>query len=121
MNWEMTKAADAFIATLEANPEVAAFREAAAAMEADPELSKLRGRYDEAAGAYREKQANGSLDRTDIARLRSLQASIEAHPAWEKFLDTRAAAQELLKGCNRAMSAVLGFDFAATAAPAAAC
>ena len=73
------------------------------------------------AKSYQEKERHGSLTENDIARLRALQKTFNAHPATLRYARAQQDLITLLQDCNGAISADLGFDFAATAAPAATC
>ena len=117
MNLTVMHAADTFISVLREAPQIAAFLSAQTAMESDEELKKLREAYNEAAKHFQERQFSGALTREDISELRRLQAVIEAHLLWNKFLDARSEAVELLRSLNQAMGDVLGFDFASAASP----
>jgi cell fate (sporulation/competence/biofilm development) regulator YlbF (YheA/YmcA/DUF963 family) len=121
MNSAITKAADDFIEALLREPAVQTFCSAQSAMEKDTELTGLRNRYADLVQTFRQGQVDGTVTQEDISRLKTLQKAIEEHPVWIRSFEARADALALLQDCNRAISDLLGFDFGATAAPAAAC
>ena len=117
----LKEAADEFVRALEANPVVAAFQEAKASMEGDDTLSALRDQQPRMVEQYRRKQFEDALTQEDISKLRALGEQITHHPANLRFMESRDKALTMLGSCNQAMSELLGFDFAANAAPAASC
>lgn len=121
METKLEESAAMFVNTLSDSPEVEAFKRAQARFEGDDELTRFRSQYTEMVQQFQEKQIDGTLTQADIGRLRDLQKHINGHPTTVQFIDARNHVLEVLEQCNRAMSQLLGFDFAATAAPAAAC
>ncbi len=117
----LQESADEFVRVLAANPVVSAFHEAKALMEGDEKLSAMRDQHARMVEEFRTKQSDGTLVQQDISKLRSLYNEIAAYPANARFAAARDQALELLRSCNEAISGLLGFDFAANAAPAASC
>jgi cell fate (sporulation/competence/biofilm development) regulator YlbF (YheA/YmcA/DUF963 family) len=115
------EAADEFVRVLAADPVVTAFKKAKGSMEGDETLAALRDQHAQMAEQFQRKQVDGTLAQEDIARLRTLYNQVTTHPANLRFVEARDDALELLRNCNEAMSNLLGFDFAANAAPAASC
>ena len=121
METKLETAATQFVYTLSESPEVAGFQRAQARFEADDELTRLRSQYTQLVEQFQSRQLDGTLTQADIGRLRDLQQRINGHPTTVQFIEARNEVLEVLEQCNSAMSHLLGFDFAATAAPAAAC
>jgi cell fate (sporulation/competence/biofilm development) regulator YlbF (YheA/YmcA/DUF963 family) len=117
----LQESADEFVRVLAASPVVSAFRESKASMVGDEELSALRDQHARLAEEFRTKQFDGTLTQEDISKQRTLYKRVTTHPANIRFVAARDEALELLRSCNHAMSGLLGFDFAANAAPAASC
>ena len=117
----LKEAADEFVRALEANPVVAAFQEAKASMEGDETLSALRDQQPRMVEQFRRKQFEDTLTQEDISKLRALADQITNHPENIRFVESRDKALRMLGSCNQSMSDLLGFDFAANAAPAASC
>jgi cell fate (sporulation/competence/biofilm development) regulator YlbF (YheA/YmcA/DUF963 family) len=118
---ELQESADQFVRALEENPIVSAFREAKTSMEQDKELSALRDQHARMSLQFRSKQFDESFTQEDISNLRTLFGQVSTHPLNVRFVDARDEILLLLGDCNKAMSSLLGFDFAANAAPAASC
>jgi len=117
----LKEAADEFVRVLAASPVVTAFQEAKAGMESDETLPALRDQYTRLVEQFQRKQFDGTLTQQDISKLRTLNNQVSTHPASIRFVESRDKALAMLSGCNQAMGTLLGFDFAANAAPAAAC
>jgi len=117
----LQESADEFVRVLAANPVVFTFQEAKASMEGDEKLSAMRDQHARMVEEFRTKQFDGTLVQQDISKLRTLYGGIATHAANVRFVAARDQALELLRGCNQAMSSLLGFDFAANAVPAASC
>jgi cell fate (sporulation/competence/biofilm development) regulator YlbF (YheA/YmcA/DUF963 family) len=117
----LQESADEFVRVLAASPVVSAFKEAKASMEGDEELSALLDQHARMVEEFRTKQFDGTYSQEDISKLRALYKRVTTHPANVRLVTARDEALELLGSCNQAMSSLLGFDFAANAAPAAAC
>ena len=117
----LKEAADEFVRVLAASPVVTAFQEAKASMESDETLSGLRDQHAQLVEQFQRKQFDGTLAQADISTLRTLHNQVSTHPATIRFVESKDKALAMLSSCNQAMSELLGFDFAANAAPAASC
>ncbi len=116
------EAADGFVQALAANAVVNALQKAKAGMEGDGTLAVLRDQYARMVEQFQRRQFEGNLAQEDIAELRKLQKQVTTHPINIRFAEARDEALELLSSCNEIISNLLGFNFAANAAPpAAAC
>jgi len=115
------ESADEFVRVLAESPVVSAFQDAKASLEGDEELSALRNQHARMSEQFRSKQFDGTLSQEEISKLRTLYTRVSTHPANVRFAAAREEVLELLGSCNETMSSLLGFDFAANAAPAAAC
>jgi len=121
MEEKLRESALAFVNVLEQNDLVRSFLSAQDAFEKDQEVAELRSRYTEKLQTLQSKQLDGTLTQADVSALRSIQDLLNTHATTVSFIEARASLLETLTGCNAAISDLLGFDFAATAAPAAAC
>ena len=81
----------------------------------------MRQEYTTLARAYQEKERRGTPKQEDITRLREVQKAFNAHPVTVRYARAQQTLIVMLQDCNGAISEDLGFDFAATAAPAASC
>jgi len=89
--------------------------------ENDEQLSRLREELTLEARNFQEKQAAGRLTQEDVKRIRGLQDRLNGHPLMVEYQRAQEELATLLRECNRTMNELLGFDFSATAIPAAAC
>ena len=121
MDAKLQEAANQFIESLQNNDTIAQFRTARGAFENDAGLHELRSTYGALVEEFQQKQADGTLTEEDINELRALQQKVNAHPTTTAMIQAQNDVQAVLGDCNAALSNTLGFDFAATAAPAAAC
>jgi len=121
MNQELMNAADTFTASVTSNETIQAFQQANRAFEAHQEIQDLRARFAELSQQLQQKQMDGTLTQAEISELRTIQKQVNTHEVTEELLKTQEAAQTLLGECNQVISKTLGFDFAATSAPAASC
>jgi len=121
MDAKLQEAANQFIESLQNNDTIAQFRTARETFENDAGLHELRSTYGALVEEFQQKQADGTLTEEDINELRALQQKVNAHPTTTAMIQAQNDVQAVLGDCNAALSNTLGFDFAATAAPAAAC
>ncbi|MEX2444231.1 MAG: YlbF family regulator [Alkalispirochaeta sp.] len=121
MNQELMNAADTFTASVTSNETIRAFQRANRAFEEHQEIQDLRARFAELSQQLQQKQMDGTLTQAEISELRTIQKQVNTHEVTEELLQTQEAAQTLLGECNQVISKTLGFDFAATSAPAASC
>lgn len=118
---ELQNTADTFVAALETDESIAAYREAKRRFEQNEELQQLRTTYSKRLPELQEKQAAGTLTQEDINALRALQQKVNEHPATGEMLRAQESAAKVLEECNTTISRILGFDFSATVASAGAC
>ncbi len=117
LDGKLKQMADEFVQSLMAAPDVAAFLDAKASMECDVEFSALYDRHSNMTKEFRTKQANGTYTQDDISKLRDLYKQVSEHPAKARFEAAKDGAVRFMRSCNQTMSGLLGFDFAANAAP----
>ncbi|MCA1753516.1 MAG: YlbF family regulator [Spirochaeta sp.] len=117
----LKNAADEFVTALENDTTVREFQKAREAFRNDTELHDLRSDYSQILQQLQSKQLDGTLTEEDIAQLKTLQLKINEHPSTTMMIETQDKVTGVLASCNMEMSNLLGFDFSATAAPAAAC
>ncbi|MEX1275093.1 MAG: YlbF family regulator [Bacteroidota bacterium] len=113
--------ADEFVRYLSSSNAVKEFQTAKGQFDNNPAIVNMRGEYTTLAKAYQEKERSGTVTQDDISGLRTVQKNFNAHPATERYGRAQQALIMLLQECNGTISEGLGFDFAATAAPAASC
>ncbi len=114
-------AAENFVVAIESSKEFDGFMKAKAVFKNHPELHMIRKRFDERATQLQPRQTAGTLTQDEISELRALQGKLNAHPVTSQFIRARINMVAALQDCNRALSAELGFDFAAAAAPPSCC
>ncbi len=114
-------AAEEFIGCVKSSEAVKEFQNAERAFRSDPEITRIRTDYVSLAQEYQKKQSSGGLTQEEINRIRMLQAMLNKHPITVRYAQSRQTMIMMLRDCNAAISEVLGFDFAATAAPASRC
>lgn len=117
----LTETTREFIAALLDDPSVIEFRSAADALDNDEEFATLRRSYGETVEQFRQKQSDGTLEQTDIERLRELQNEVNSHPIAQRFIAARDEIAALVQECNQEISHVLGFDFGSVAGPRGGC
>lgn len=114
-------AAEALGAALERSEPVAAFREAKARLDADEQARGMLEHLAEADADLRRRQAEGSLTRDDIDRVRAAQREAWSDPVIAGFASAQQAVAANLPEVNGLISELLGWDFAAMAAAPASC
>ncbi|SIQ40939.1 Cell fate regulator YlbF, YheA/YmcA/DUF963 family (controls sporulation, competence, biofilm development) [Alkalispirochaeta americana] len=117
----LKQATDTFIAALEKAPPVHTFQEANRLFESSEELQGLREQYSALAHELQQKQMEGTLTQENITELRAIQNQVNTHKITANLLSTRNEAVTTLGLANRTISEIVGFDYAATAAPARTC
>ena len=110
-----------FVQSLKSSRLVEEFRSAQGVYLNNHEVKKMREEYISLAQMFQQKQSVGTLTQEDINVIRKLQTSLSRHPATMQYAQAQQDMIAMLQDCNDAMSEVLGFDFSATAAPAASC
>lgn len=114
-------AADEFTRYLKSSGTVKEFQTAKRQIENDQAIAKMRREYTLLATSYQEKERGGTLTQDDISKLRGLQKTFNAHPATVRYSSAQQSLIILLRHCSAVINEDLGFDFAATAAPAKIC
>lgn len=113
--------AEEFVRYLKSSQPVKEFQMVQGVYQNNPEVKKLREEYISLSQKFQQKQSSGTLTQEDINAIRKIQTSLSRHPVTERYAQAQQTMVTMLQECNDAMSEVLGFDFAATAAPAASC
>ena len=112
------EAAEILARAIQRTPEWKAFQNARGAVERDAELQDLFTRYRRLAQSWRLAQQQGrGLAGKAAMDLPQLQSRIEANATYQLQQQAGSALVALLQKLNQAISAELGLDFAATAAP----
>ncbi|HEX9123919.1 MAG TPA: YlbF family regulator [Actinomycetota bacterium] len=114
-------AAEALGASLERSEPVAAFREAKARLDADEQARGMLKYLAEADADLRRRQAEGTLTRADIDRVRATQQEAWSNPVIAGFAEAQQTAIGYLPEINELISELLGWDFAAMAAAPSTC
>jgi len=114
-------AAEEFVQSLKSSRHVKEFQSAQGVYLNNHEVKKMREEYISLAQKFQQKQTVGTLTQEDINVTRKLQANLNRHPVTMQFAQAQQEMVMMLQECNNAMSEILGFDFSATAAPAASC
>lgn len=118
---QLKSVAEEFVQSLKSSRLVQEFQSAENVYLNNPEVKKMREEYNSLARMFQQKQAVGTLTQEDINVIRKMQANMNRHPVTMQFAQAQQAMVMMLQDCNNEMSEVLGFDFSATAAPAASC
>ncbi|MDZ7291582.1 MAG: YlbF family regulator [candidate division KSB1 bacterium] len=121
MDIRLKLAAEEFARHLNSSQPVKEFHSAKEIFDHRPEIMQLRQEFTTRAQEFRRKQADHTLTQEDINEMMALQRRLNSHPITARYAEAQQAMVMMLQDCNMAMSEVLGFDFAATAAPAASC
>lgn len=121
MDMQIKLAAEEFIRFFRSSQVMQQFQAARERYNKDSEVSQLRNQFMALTRELQQKQYNSTLTQEEISRYKTLQQTIGSHPISREFAQAQQQLVELLQACNTGMSEVLGFDFAATAAPAASC
>ena len=108
------------VALLNTEP-LAAYHQAAAALEADPDSTALLNHFSAAQAEVRKRQGNGTIAQFDVDRLRSLQRQVQANSTIMSYASTQQAALAYLPEVNLEISQLLGLDFASLAGPSGCC
>lgn len=105
------------VALLHAGP-VAAYRQAMARLDADPEALELLERFASAQADLRMRQARDAVTQADVDRLRTLQSQAQSNRKIMDYAETQQKAVAYLSTVNQEISQLLGLDFASLARPA---
>ncbi len=104
-------------AILNAQP-IAAYRQAKARLDADPEARELLERFAEAQADLRVRQSRNAVTQAEVAQLRALQRQVQSNRRIMDYAETQQMAIAYLPGVNQEISQLLGVDFASLAGPA---
>ena len=95
---------------------ISAFKEAQARLDDDERSRALLDRMAEADSHLRRRQAEGTLTRADIDRVRDVHSEASLDPSIKGFGEAQDAAAGYLPEVNLLISELLGWDFAEMAA-----
>jgi cell fate (sporulation/competence/biofilm development) regulator YlbF (YheA/YmcA/DUF963 family) len=118
---QLKLAVEEFVRNLSSSQAVKEFQSAQTEYQNNPDVKKMQEEYVSVAQNFQQKQTNGTLTQEDINVIRQLQANLNRHPAIIRYAQTQQMMVMMLQDCNSAISEMLGFDFAATAAPTSSC
>ncbi len=121
LDMNLKLAAEEFVRYLNSSKEVKDFQAAQEKFNNDPEVSELYQRFTRLAQEFQQKQATGSVTQEEINTIKQLQQQINTHPVTQEYAQKQQELMVILQDCNQAISEITGFDFSATAAPAASC
>ena len=121
MEMTIKLAAEEFIRFVRNSEEMKQFHRTRERYNNDPETKKLRDDFLSLTRQLQQKQYDNTLTREEIDRYKATQRQLNSHALSREYAQAQQQLIELLQACNRGISEVLGFDFAATAAPAASC
>jgi len=114
----LIEAATGLARAIQSAPQWEEFQRARAAFESDPDLAMLLSRLRELSALWRiAKNSGRGLAGTDASDLADLQARLQAHPLFVRQQDAVRALMAMFQQVNQILSAELGLDFAANAAP----
>ncbi len=112
------EAAEILAKAIQATPEWKEFQDARVAFEHDAELQELVSRYRRLVQSWQAARQRGQgLTGNEAMQLSRLQSQIEDHPVYQREREAGSALVALLQMVNQNLSAELGLDFAANAAP----
>ena len=117
----LIEAVEALAGNLLASAPFAAFDQAYARFEADPQASGLMRSLTQAQANLRVRQGNGGLSQTDISQFRTLQAEAQANRVISDYIEAQNNVVASLRETNQEISQWLGVDFAALARRPSSC
>jgi cell fate (sporulation/competence/biofilm development) regulator YlbF (YheA/YmcA/DUF963 family) len=97
---------------------IAAFRQAKAEFDADPQAQQVLEQLASAQADFRVRQRDGSVTQADLDHLRDLQRQAGANQVIMLYADAQQLANDYLLGVNLEISQLIGVDFGALARPA---
>lgn len=109
---ELKQAVQTLNETLKRAPPLRTYADALARMEADASATGLLDELQRVQADLRVRQSNGGVTQADTARLRQLQADVQAHPTIAAFLAADREAKAYLPRVNQLISDLIGIDFA---------
>jgi cell fate (sporulation/competence/biofilm development) regulator YlbF (YheA/YmcA/DUF963 family) len=104
-------------AILRAEP-IAAYQQAKARLDADPEAHELLERLTRAQADLRMRQTKNAVTQADLDQLRDLQRQVQSNQRIMDYAETQQMAISYLPAVNQEISQLLGVDFASLAGPA---
>lgn len=104
-------------AILRAKP-VAAYQQAIARLNADPEASELLDTFVKAQVGLRKRQARNAVTQADVDQIRVLQRQVQSNRKIMDYAESQQKAVAYLPAVNQEISQLLGMDFASLAGPA---
>jgi cell fate (sporulation/competence/biofilm development) regulator YlbF (YheA/YmcA/DUF963 family) len=117
----LVEAIETLAAALLNTEPLAAYRQAAAALEAEPDSMTLLNQFSAAQAEVRKRQGNGTVTQFHLDRLRSLQRQVQANSAIMNYASAQQSALAYLPEVNLEISQLIGMDFAALAGPSGCC
>ena len=121
MSPALLEAAESLGAALERAEPIAALRAAKTRLDADEQARGLLEDVAEADAELRRRQAEGTLTREDIDRVRAAQQRAWSDPAIAALAEAQREAAAYLPEVNEFISELLGWDFAQMAAVQGSC
>lgn len=121
MDMTIKLAAEEFVRFIRSSQEMREFQSVRERYNKDPEISKLREEFLSLGRQLQQKQYDNSITQAEIERYKELQKRLSSYHLSREYAQVQQQLIQLLQACNEGLSEVLGFDFAATAAPTAAC
>lgn len=118
---ELLAAAGSLAAALERSEPVAALREAKSRLDADERARAMLRSLAEADAELRRRQAEGTLRREDIERVRAAQQEAWSDLVISAFAEAQQEVAAYLPEVNETISELLGWDFAQMASSPASC
>ena len=112
----LLEATEALGASLASSPQFVALRQAQARLEQDEHARALLDHLVEVERDVRKRQADGSLTRDDIDRVRAAQNEAWSQPVAKDLATAQRAAAAVLPEVNQLITELLGVDVAALAA-----
>lgn len=104
-------------AIMRAEP-IAAYREAKASLDADPEARELLQHLAKAQADLRVRQSQNAVTQADVDQLRALQRQVQSNRRIIDYAETQQIAISYLPAVNQEISLFLGVDFASLAGSA---
>ncbi len=117
----LLEAAESLGAALERSEPIAVLREAKARLDADEQARGLIEDVAEAEAELRRRQAEGTLTREEIDRVRAAQQRAWSDPTIAALAAAQQEAAAYLPEVNEFISELLGWDFAQMAAVQGSC
>lgn len=114
-------ATESLAAALERSEPIVALREANARLDSDERARGMLKSLAEADADLRRRQAEGTLTREDIERVRTAQQEAWSNPVIGAFAEAQQEVAAYLPEVNEGISELLGWDFASMAAAPASC